>query len=162
FLLGELLRLPASGALDVAADERDDLELLAVLGPDLARDLVGRRLGPETLRQLLEERLPVERVARADDAFHRRREAVEAEAPRRLEPAVEVDRARDRLEDVGQDRRRDAVFLDAAADLDHGVEPETLRFVSERLRRDDDRLDASQLAFVALREGPEEEVGDHE
>jgi len=129
----------------------------------LADHLVGGRPVLLLLEVLLEERLEVQRVLvllHRDDLVV---QVADAELPRLLEAAVEIDRRDHRLEDVGEERVRElASVRDALADLERVIEPEPLRLRREGVRGDDHRLDLGQLPLGEIIEEVEEELGHHE
>ena len=100
-----LLR-PQAGAYALAADQRGDLEALRVIGALLVEQQVRGRLAELALGDLLEVALVVEPALALHGRVDLRLDVRHDEPPGRLHPAVEVDRADEALEHVGQDRGR--------------------------------------------------------
>ena len=85
------------------------------------------------------------------------------EQARRLDPAIEIDRRDDRLEEIGEDRHRDgAVDRQPLADDEKFGEAELLADPATRLAAHDDRLDARQIPLERVRKNLVKGVADDE
>ena len=137
-------------------------------GTDLGGEPVRRQPPVVRLQPLLERRLVVfrERGVRPGPPgfLDQIRELPLDERPRRLDPAVEVDRGDQRLVAVGDERvlQASAGLLFPAAENQERAEVDLLPEARQRGRRDDRRLQLRLLPLVVLRELAEQHVGDDE
>ena len=98
------LLVPVAGGLHQVADGDRGDEVLVVVGTGLGDGVDGRR-GAATGGDLLQARLRVHRGAEALGVGEERPDQSQHERRGRIAAGVEVDRADDRLDRVGEDRR---------------------------------------------------------
>jgi len=144
-----------------AAHLRGDFEALAVVRALLVEQLVDRGGAEIALGQLLQERLVVVGRFPLGGRLDLRPHVSLDEPSCRVHPAVEVDRGHQRLEHIGQQRRRHAGVGDHALAQDqtlfHAQGPAELR---ARLAADDHRLDLRQVPLQVLGKPVVEQVAD--
>ena len=146
----------------MAADLRRHLKALAVVGPLLVEQLVGRRRAVLALGQLLQERLEVAARLALGRQLDFGPDRVGDEPPGGGIPAVEVDGRDQRLEHVGQQRRRHArVGHHPLAEDEELLHPQRLAQLRAGLAADDDRLDSGHVSFEIFGILPEENLADH-
>ena len=110
---------------------------------------------------MLEHRLVVVARLALGDEFDFRPDVPLDKVPRRLAAAVQVDRRHQRLEDVGQERRRDArVRGHALAENEKLLHSQRFADLRARLPADDHRFDFRQVAFEVLRILVKEKLAD--
>ena len=134
-----------------------------MIRPALLHHLVGGRDAEIALRELLEERFVIRPLRPARHLCDLRIHPPAHEPAGRLDPAVEVDRRDDRLEEIGKDRHRDgAVDRQPLADDEKLGEAEMLANPATRLAAHHHRLDARQISLERFRKDPVEGVADDE
>ena len=106
-LLGFLLVAAPGGLEAVVTHLGGDLEALAVIGTLFVQQLVGRRGAMLPLGKLLQHRLVVVANLTSGGQLDLRRDVAFQEYAGSLVAAVEIHGGRERLEDVGQERRGD-------------------------------------------------------
>jgi AI-2 transport protein TqsA len=160
-LFGGLLGTALRFGRDLVAETHLDQKSPAV-GRAFFRDQrIGRGRKPGLLADLLESRLGVvDRLRLGLDRLERRLEQAADEGPGRLEAAVEIEGARQRLEGAGQDRDLlpSAALLFAAAEEDGFVELDGPGELGQGQRARRRRLELRELALAPLRKGVEEEL----
>ena len=141
-------RRPSS--VDFAA--RDEPVLVRLAAHFL--DRIGRQPPTAPLQQLLQARLRILEVARLRQLRQPAGEQALDHLARRLEPAVQVDRAEQRLERVGEDRAApESAGLElAAAEAQLLAEPESGGGLGQRLPAHQRRPVAAQVALVGVRD----------
>src|SRR3954451_3778728 len=160
-LLGFLLAAAGAAAVGPAGDVHHGGEHLLVVGPGLADGVVGhaQRRGR---RQLLQAGLPVEAGAQGGGLLDQGVEEPVHEPGGLVEPEVEVDRAQERLEGVGEDRVLvvAAGRLLAAAQPHEGPEPELAADLRQSAHVDHGGPQLGQLTLRQLGVVAEKRVGD--
>lgn len=135
-----------------------------MVGPVLGVDEVARVAAPLALRVLEEGALEVEVGTVGGDFLEVRQEVGGDERPGRLEAAVEVDGAEDRLEGVPEDRGARAsageVFL--AAEVEEVADADGAAFFGEDGLADEEGLDLGEVALTLVAVAFEEVLGDDE
>ena len=145
-----LLR-PQAGANRCRPIWADILKHLLWSGPFLVEQVIRRRHAVLALRELLQQRLVVAARIAGRGRFDLRTEVREHEFARRLDAAVEIDRRDQRLEHVGQHRRRHGrMRRHPFAQHQKLAQPKRLADLRARLPADDDRLELRQVAFELL------------
>ena len=150
-LLGFLLVASPGRLIAAAADLGRDLEALAVVGALFVEQLIGRRGAVFALGHLLQQRLVVAAQFAGRGQFDFRADVAADELAGRRIAAVEIDRRHQRLEHVGQQRRRHAgVRRHPLAQDQELLHAQGLADLGAGLPADDDRLDLGQVAFQVL------------
>src|SRR5439155_6849431 len=127
-------------------DDLDGEELL-VIGPVLAGDAVLRVRLEFSLHVFLEHALVIRKIRVAQDLVHLAQEKPLGQLPRRLEPAVQVDRADDSFQRVRQDR---GAVPASRLVLRLAQEDEVSESHHGRCPRQDDAADQQRFPLVQL------------
>ena len=133
-----------------------------MVGASLADHFVGRRDAKIPLGPLLEERLVVGAHLPAHDLVNLRNQHPLDQRPDRLHAAIEVDRRDQRLEQVGEDRRRHRSIL-YRKPFSHDQEVDQLQLLTEPaagLAAHHHRLNASQVSLERIGERAVEPLAD--
>src|SRR4051794_1430686 len=161
-LLGLLLRSALAVAVGPAVEQHRREEALRVIR-SLVAHLVARQLVEPLGRELLQPRLVVVAAGAGRGLDDARREQAQHHLPRRVHPAVEVDRGDHGLHRVGEDRRLLATTGAVLTLAEQQARPERDpgRDLGQHLGVHHRGPHLRELALLVLRVVPVDVIGDH-